>query len=166
MRLHWQAIPDVVVVVVGTNAEVESEGFDRTSLGLPGRQDELVSAVAAVQPRTVVVVNAGAPVLLPWANEVAAVLVSWFPGQEAGRALGDVLSGAVEPGGRLPVTWPSAEETLPSVTPMNGELSYDEGLLVGYRWYLSTGRDPLFPFGTGWATRRGRTREWRWMATP
>jgi beta-glucosidase len=140
---------DVVVVVVGTNAEVESEGFDRTSLGLPGRQDELVSAVAAVNPRTVVVVNAGAPVLLPWANEVAAVLVSWFPGQEAGRALGDVLSGAVEPGGRLPVTWPSAEETLPAVTPMNGELSYDEGLQVGYRWYLSTGRDPLFPFGHG-----------------
>ncbi len=140
---------DVVVVVVGTNAEVESEGFDRDSLGLPGRQDELVSAVAAVNPRTVVVVNAGAPVLLPWANEVAAVLVSWFPGQEAGRALGDVLSGAVEPGGRLPVTWPSAEDGLPAVTPVNGELPYDEGLLIGYRWYLSTGRDPLFPFGHG-----------------
>jgi beta-glucosidase len=140
---------DVVVVVVGTNAEVESEGFDRDSLGLPGRQDELVSAVAAVNPRTVVVVNAGAPVLLPWANEVAAVLVSWFPGQEAGRALGDVLSGAVEPGGRLPVTWPSAEDGLPAVTPVNGELPYDESLLIGYRWYLSTGRDPLFPFGHG-----------------
>ena len=140
---------DVVVVVVGTNEEVESEGFDRTSLELPGRQDELVSAVAAVNPRTVVVVNAGAPVLLPWANEVAAVLVSWFPGQEAGQALGDVLSGAAEPGGRLPVTWPNTEEGLPSVQPMNGELPYDEGLLIGYRWYLATGRTPLFPFGHG-----------------
>ena len=140
---------DVAVVVVGTNEEVESEGFDRTSLELPGRQDELVSAIAAVNLRTVVVVNAGAPVLLPWANEVAAVLVSWFPGQEVGHALGEVLSGAVEPGGRLPVTWPSAEQRLPSVTPVNGELLYDEGLLIGYRWYLSTGREPLFPFGHG-----------------
>ena len=91
---------DVVVVVVGTNEEVESEGFDRTSLALPVRQDELVSAVAAANPRTVVVVNAGAPVLLPWSDEVAAVLVSWFPGQEFGNALADVLTGTVEPGGR------------------------------------------------------------------
>ena len=104
---------DVAVVVVGTNEEVESEGFDRTSLALPGRQDELVRAVAAANPRTVVVVNSGAPVLLPWADEVAAVLVSWFPGQEFGNALADVLTGVVEPGGRLPVTWPASEEGLP-----------------------------------------------------
>jgi beta-glucosidase len=140
---------DVAVVVVGTNEEVESEGFDRTSLALPGRQDELVSAVAAANPRTIVVVNSGAPVLLPWADEVAAVLVSWFPGQEFGNALGDVLTGAVEPGGRLPVTWPSSEEGLPSVKPVNGELPYDEGRLIGYRLYLATGRTPLFPFGHG-----------------
>ena len=140
---------DVAVVVVGTNEEVESEGFDRTSLALPGRQDELVSAVAAANPRTVVVVNSGAPVLLPWADEVAAVLVSWFPGQEFGNALADVLTGVVEPGGRLPVTWPASEEGLPSVTPVNGELPYDEGLLIGYRWYLATDRTPLFPFGHG-----------------
>jgi beta-glucosidase len=137
------------VVVVGTNEEVESEGFDRTSLALPGRQDELVSAVAAANPRTLVIVNSGAPVLLPWADEVAAVLVSWFPGQEFGNALADVLTGTVEPGGRLPVTWPASEEGLPSVQPVNGELPYDEGLLIGYRWYLSTGRDSLFPFGHG-----------------
>ena len=140
---------DVAVVVVGTNEEVESEGFDRTSLALPGRQDELVSAVAAINPRTVVVVNSGAPVLLPWANDVAAVLVSWFPGQEFGNALADVLTGAVEPGGRLPVTWPASEEGLPPVTPVNGELPYDEGLLIGYRWYLATDRTPAFPFGYG-----------------
>jgi beta-glucosidase len=140
---------DVAVVVVGTNEEVESEGFDRTSLALPGRQDELVSAVAEANPRTVVVVNSGAPVLLPWADSVAAVLVSWFPGQEFGNALGDVLTGSVEPGGRLPVTWPSSEEGLPTVTPVNGELPYEEGLLIGYRWYLAAGRTPLFPFGHG-----------------
>jgi len=140
---------DVAVVVVGTNEEVESEGFDRTSLALPGRQDELVRAVAAENPRTVVVVNSGAPVLLPWVSEVAAILVSWFPGQEFGHALADVLSGAVEPGGRLPVTWPASEEGLPAVTPVNGELSYAEGLLIGYRWYLATDRTPAFPFGHG-----------------
>jgi beta-glucosidase len=84
---------DVAVVVVGTTEEVESEGFDRADLALPGRQDELVRAVAAVNQRTVVVVNAGAPVLLPWADEVAAVLLAWFPGQEFGNALADVLFG-------------------------------------------------------------------------
>jgi beta-glucosidase len=105
--------------------------------------------VAAVNPRTVVVVNSGAPVLLPWIDEVATVLVSWFPGQEFGNALADVLTGTVEPGGRLPVTWPASEEGLPSVTPVNGELPYDEGLLIGYRWYLATGRTPAFPFGHG-----------------
>jgi beta-glucosidase len=140
---------EIALVVIGTNEEVESEGFDRTSLALPGRQDELVSAVASANPRTIVVVNSGAPVLLPWADEVAAVLVSWFPGQEFGNAVGDVLTGVVEPGGRLPVTWPSSEDELPSVTPVNGELPYDEGLLIGYRWYLATGRTPLFPFGHG-----------------
>lgn len=140
---------DIAVVVVGTNQEVESEGFDRTGLALPGRQDELVSAVAAANPRTVVIVNSGAPVLLPWADQVAAVLVCWFPGQEFGNALADVLIGTVEPGGRLPVSWPASEEGLPSVQPVDGELPYHEGLLIGYRWYLSTGRDPLFPFGHG-----------------
>jgi len=98
------AASDVAVVVVGTTAEVESEGFDRTSLALPGRQDELVLAVAKANPRTVVVVNSGAPVLLPWADEVAAVLLTWFGGQEYGHALADVLLGDAEPGGRLPTT--------------------------------------------------------------
>ena len=104
---------DVAVVVVGTTEEVESEGFDRTSLALPGRQDELVRRVAQANPATVVVVNAGAPVLLPWADEVAAILVAWFPGQEFGDALADVVLGGSEPGGRLPTTWPSGEDGLP-----------------------------------------------------
>ena len=143
------ASSDVAVVVVGTTAEVESEGFDRTSLALPGRQDELVRKVAAANPRTVVVVNSGAPVLLPWAGEVAAVLLTWFGGQEFGNALADVLLGEAEPGGRLPTTWPASEEGLPSAQPDDGVLSYTEGLFIGYRAFDRDGREPLFPFGHG-----------------
>ena len=143
------ASSDVAVVVVGTTAEVESEGFDRTSLALPGRQDELVRKVAAANPRTVVVVNSGAPVLLPWAGEVAAVLLTWFGGQEFGNALADVLLGEAEPGGRLPTTWPASEEGLPSAQPEDGILNYTEGLFIGYRAFDRDRREPLFPFGHG-----------------
>ena len=141
---------DVAIVVVGTSEEVESEGFDRTSLALPGRQDELVRRVAAACPRTVVVVNAGSPVLMPWTEQVAAVLVTWFPGQEFGNALGDVVLGRVEPGGRLPTTWPVDESApLPTTTPSAGVLPYDEGLHVGYRRFLRDGVEPAFWFGHG-----------------
>jgi beta-glucosidase len=143
------ASSDVAVLVVGTTAEVESEGFDRTSLALPGRQDELVRKVAAANPGTVVVVNSGAPVLLPWAGEVAAVLLTWFGGQEFGNALADVLLGEAEPGGRLPTTWPASEEGLLSAHPDDGILSYAEGLFIGYRAFDRDGREPLFPFGHG-----------------
>ena len=140
---------EVAVVVVGTTEEVESEGFDRDSLALPGRQGELVRAVAQANARTVVVGNAGAPVLLPWLAEVPAVLLAWFPGQEFGHALADVLLGVVEPGGRLPTTWPVSEGDLPSTRPVDGVLAYDEGLFVGHRAYDRDGRDPLLPFGHG-----------------
>jgi beta-glucosidase len=143
------AASDAAVVVVGTTAEVESEGFDRTTLALPGRQDELVRQVLAANPRTVVVVNSGAPVLLPWAQDAPAVLLSWFGGQEYGDALADVLLGDVEPGGRLPTTWPASEEGLPSAQPVDGVLTYREGLFIGYRAYDRDGREPLFPFGHG-----------------
>jgi beta-glucosidase len=143
------AASDVAVVVVGTTAEVESEGFDRTSLSLPGRQDELVRQVIAANPRTVVVVNSGAPVLLPWARDAGAVLLSWFGGQEFGNALADVLLGDVEPCGRLPMTWPTSEEGLPSTGPSDGVLDYREGLFIGYRAFDRDGREPLFPFGHG-----------------
>lgn len=139
---------DVAVVVVGTTEEVESEGFDRTTLALPGHQDELVSRVAAVNPRTVVVVNAGSPVLMPWIEEVTAVLLTWFPGQQAGAALADVLLGVAEPGGRLPTTWPRRPEDCPALgtTPVDGVLDYAEGVFVGYRGWRA---EPLFPFGHG-----------------
>ena len=141
---------DVAVVVVGTTEEVESEGFDRVSLALPGRQDELVRRVAAVNPRTVVVVNAGAPVLMPWLGDVQAVLLTWFPGQEFGNALADVLLGIREPGGRLPTTWPVDEKApLPGVRPREGVLEYTEGLHVGHRRFLREGIEPAFWFGHG-----------------
>jgi beta-glucosidase len=142
---------DVAVVVVGTTEDVESEGFDRTSLALPGRQDELVARVAAANPRTVVVVNAGSPVLMPWADDVAAILLTWFPGQEAGNALADVLLGVAEPGGRLPTTWPRRAEDCPilATTPVHGAVEYAEGVFIGYRAWERAGATPLFPFGHG-----------------
>ncbi|TDD69910.1 beta-glucosidase [Jiangella aurantiaca] len=142
---------DAVLVVVGTSADDESESFDRTTLALPGRQDELVRAVAAANPRTVVAVTAGAPVLLPWRDDVAAVLLTWFGGQELGHALADVLLGVREPGGRLPTTWPAAEADVPvrSTTPADGRLAYDEGIHVGHRAWLRAGRAPAYPFGFG-----------------
>ncbi|MFJ6717535.1 beta-glucosidase [Streptomyces sp. NPDC091259] len=142
---------DTAVVVVATTERVESEGFDRKDLRLPGRQDELVRAVAAVNPNTVVVVNAGSPVELPWRDDVAAVLLTWFPGQEGGAALADVLLGEAEPGGRLPTTWPAvlADAPVTEVTPTEGRLEYREGLLVGHRAYEALGVAPAYPFGHG-----------------
>jgi len=142
---------DVAVVVVGTTEQIESEGFDRTTLALPGNQEALVRAVAAVNPRTVVVVNSGGPVLMPWRDEVAAVLVTWFPGQEFGNALADVLLGEAEPGGRLPTTWPVREEDVPvlSTQPVDGRLVYAEGLHIGYRAWARAGVAPAYPFGHG-----------------
>lgn len=141
---------DTAVVMVATTDQVESEGFDRTDLGLPGRQDELVRAVAAANPNTVVVVNSGSPVELPWREDVAAVLLSWFPGQEGGAALADVLTGTHEPGGRLPTTWGSlADAPVTQVVPVDGELPYSEGVFIGYRAWEKAGRTPSYPFGHG-----------------
>lgn len=142
---------DTAVVVVATTERVESEGFDRRDLALPGRQDDLVRAVATANPNTVVVVNAGSPVELPWRDEVAAVLLTWFPGQEGGAALADVLLGHAEPGGRLPTTWPArfADAPVTEVIPTVGRLEYTEGLFIGYRAYEQQGIAPAFPFGHG-----------------
>ncbi|GHJ37882.1 beta-glucosidase [Streptomyces sp. TS71-3] len=141
---------DAAVVVVATTERVESEGFDRADLALPGRQDDLVRAVAAANPNTVVVVNAGSPVELPWRDEVAAVLLSWFPGQEGGAALADVLLGTAEPGGRLPTTWGALRDApVTQVTPVDGELPYREGVFIGYRAWQRAGRAPVYPFGHG-----------------
>ncbi|MBC9724132.1 glycoside hydrolase family 3 protein [Streptomyces sp. TRM68367] len=141
---------DTAVVVVATTERVESEGFDRKDLRLPGRQDDLVRAVAAANPNTVVVVNSGSPVELPWREEVAAVLLSWFPGQEGGAALADVLTGAQEPSGRLPTTWGTLDDApVTRVAPESGELPYEEDVFIGYRAWEKEGRTPAYPFGHG-----------------
>lgn len=146
------AVADVAVVVVGTTDEWESEGYDRADLLLPGRQDELVRRVCAANPRTVVIVNAGAPVQLDWAEQPAALLMGWLGGQEMAPALADVLFGEAEPAGRLPVTMPLRIEHTPAFGAFPGEnhhVSYAEDLLVGYRWYDSRYLPVAFPFGHG-----------------
>lgn len=143
---------DAAIVVVGSAELTESEGFDRATLSLPGHQDELVSRVAAANGNTIVVINSGMPVLTPWAGQVTAIVHAWLPGQAFGDALADVLLGAAEPGGRLPVTLPAAEQDGPvlhAVPAPDGTLRYAEGLLVGYRGYDSRGTAPRYPFGHG-----------------
>jgi beta-glucosidase len=143
---------DAVVLVVGTDNDWETEGNDRESMALPPPQDELVRAVAAVNPRTVVVINAASPVEMPWADDVAAIMQAWFPGEEWGNALADVLSGDVSPSGKLPTTIPVRLEDTPAFTNYPGErghVRYGEGVFVGYRWYDTRKIAPRFCFGHG-----------------
>ena len=143
---------EVAVVVVGTNADWETEGEDRDDMHLPGAQDELVRRIAAVNPRTVVVVNAGSPVSMPWLGEVAAVMQVWFPGEAFGEALADMLLGVAEPGGRLPLTIPrqlSDTPAFPYHPGRDGKAVYGEGLLFGHRWYDAHAIEPAFAFGFG-----------------
>ena len=142
------------VAVVVVSDDTESEAADRPSLNLPSAQDELISAVAAANPHTVVVVNAGAPVAMPWLPAVAGVLDTWYPGQTSGTALASVLFGQTDPGGHLPVTFPASLSQVPASTtaqfPGNGStVQYSEGVDVGYRWYDAKSIAPLYPFGFG-----------------
>jgi beta-glucosidase len=143
---------DVVIAAVGDGMGDETEGGDRPSLALPGRQDEIIRAALAVNPRVVVVTTTGAAVAMPWLDKVPAVLHAWFPGQEAGTAMADVLLGEVSPSGKLPVTFPKRLEDEPSFgnyPGKNGAVEYQESILVGYRWYDTRRIEPLFPFGHG-----------------
>jgi beta-glucosidase len=146
------ASADVAIVVVGNDDVLEAEGHDRKTVALAGRQDELVERVVAANPRTVVVVNAGCPMELPWADKVPAIIYAWLPGQEFGHALADVLLGLAEPGGRLPVTIARRAADYPAydTTPgANEELVYSDGVNVGYRGFDAAGVEPLFAFGHG-----------------
>jgi beta-glucosidase len=144
---------ELAIVVVGTNSQVESEGFDRKNLDLPGRQDELVEAVVAANPNTIVVVNSGSPVLMPWRHKVKAVLLTYFGGQEMGNGLVDMLTGVTEPGGRLPTTWPDKLEDVPVTNYEASEpgnyVNYSEGIHIGYRAWLKAGTKPAYEFGFG-----------------
>lgn len=145
------AAADVAVVVV---SRADSEGIDHATLG-PGPQAEnILDAVASAQPRTVLVLNSGTPLVLRAMDRVPAVLQTWYPGEAAGSALADVLFGDVNPSGKLPVTFPRRIEDLPTAAVdrfpgAGGHVRYDEGLLTGYRWYASKGIDPMFAFGHG-----------------
>lgn len=146
------AAADVAIVVVGTNDDWETEGEDRSTLALPGEQDALVSAVLAANPNTIVVVNTGSPVTMPWVDDAPAILQSWFGGQEMAPALVDVLTGAADPGGRLPTTFPASIRQTPSYGNFpgdNGRTPYAEGIFMGYRWYDARELEPLFAFGHG-----------------
>ena len=140
--------------VVVVSDDTESEAADRASLNLPSAQNELISAVAAANPHTVVVVDAGAPVVMPWLNQVASVVDAWYPGESNGTALAAVLFGQVDPSGHLPVTFPTDLSQVPASTPsqfpgVDGQVQYSEGIDVGYRYYDAKNETPLFPFGYG-----------------
>jgi beta-glucosidase len=142
---------DVAVVFVGAS---ESEGADLSSITLPGQENQLISAVAAANPRTIVVLNTGSAVTMPWLNQVAGVFEAWYPGQEDGNAIAALLFGDVNPSGKLPVTFPASLADVPASTTAQwpgsgGTVQYSEGVDVGHRWHDAKSISPLFPFGFG-----------------
>ncbi|MBV1705920.1 MAG: glycoside hydrolase family 3 C-terminal domain-containing protein [Hyphomicrobiales bacterium] len=143
---------DVALVFAGLSADWDSEGIDRPNLDLPGGQNELIAAVAAANTHTVVVLQSGCPVTMPWLDAVKGLVQAWYPGQEAGHAIADVLLGHAEPGGRLPQTFPQRLEDDPAFLNYPGEaghVRYGEGIFIGYRFYEKRAIKPLFPFGFG-----------------
>ena len=144
---------DVALVFVGHNNSIETEGSDRESLELPENQVRLLRAVAAANPRTVVVLNSGAPVLVDkWLSQAPALLETWFAGSETGNAVADVLFGDADPAGRLPMTWPKRWEDSPAFANYpgkDGKVSYAEGIFVGYRHFDTKKIEPQFAFGHG-----------------
>ncbi|MCK6627963.1 MAG: glycoside hydrolase family 3 C-terminal domain-containing protein [Anaerolineae bacterium] len=146
------ATADVAVICAGLTGEWDSEGQDRPHMDLVGRQNELIARVAAANPRTVVVLQTGGPVTMPWLDQVAGVMQAWYPGQECGNAIADVLFGEVNPSGKLPQTFPVRLEDNPAFINYpgeNGRVRYGEGIFVGYRYYEKKRIEPLFPFGLG-----------------
>ena len=143
---------DVALVFLGSNPDWESEGRDRKSMQLPGEQEGLIARVAEVNPNTIAVVNAGSPTAMEWAEKVPGVLQLWYPGQEGGQAIVDVLLGDADPGGRLPTTFPRRLEDDPAFLHYPGErgqVAYGEGIFVGYRGYEKKKVEPRFCFGHG-----------------
>jgi len=143
---------DAVIAVVGLNADWETEGYDRTTLALPGRTDELVSKVAAVSRKMIVVTQSGSSITMPWVDSVPALVHTWYLGNSTGDAIADVLFGKHNPSGKLPLTFPKAEEDVPSYGHFhseNGKVRYAEDIFVGYKHYQHRKISPLFAFGHG-----------------
>ena len=145
------AAADAAVVVAGLTFNDEGEGLithgDRDSLAMPGTQDQLIAAVAALNPRTVVVLEGSGALLMPWKDSVAAILMAWYPGEQGGNAIADVLFGDVNPSGKLPVSFPLAESDLPPFDNVSHAVTY--GYYHGYRYLERNNVAPLFPFGFG-----------------
>ena len=143
--------------VIAFGIRVEGEGFDSADLTLPWGQDAVIDAVAGVNPNTIVVLETGNPVSMPWRDKVKAIVQAWYPGQAGGQAIAEVLTGAVNPSGRLPVTFPAGlaqtpRPDLPGLgTPWGTPttIDYTEGAEIGYRWFAKTGAKPLYAFGHG-----------------
>jgi beta-glucosidase len=164
ITLGWQPPADLLgqAVAAAKKADVavvfasdfETEGADLTTIDLPASENALISAVAAANPNTVVVLNTGSAVTMPWVDQVKGVLEAWYPGQDDGNAIAAVLFGDTDPSGKLPVTFPQSLSQVPASTAaqwpgVGGQVQYSEGVLVGYRWYTTQGITPLFPFGYG-----------------
>ena len=143
---------DDVILIVGTNSDWETEGNDRADFNLPANQNQLIEAILEANQNTVVVINTGSPIHMPWEKKAKAIIQTWFAGQEFGNALVDILSGEVNPSGKLPTTFPVKIEDTPAYKNYPGknlQMNYDEKLLVGHRWYESNSIKPLFCFGHG-----------------
>ena len=143
---------DEVILLVGTNSDWETEGNDRTEFNLPGDQNRLIEQVLDINPNAVIVLNTGSPVNMPWVNKAKSILQSWYAGQEYGNALFEILTGLVNPSGKLPTTFPKCIEDTPAYECYPGEnlqMNYDEKLFVGYKWYDKKKIEPLFHFGHG-----------------
>ena len=143
---------DDVILIVGTNSDWETEGNDRADFNLPANQNQLIEAILEANQNTVVVINTGSPIHMPWEKKAKAIIQTWFAGQEFGNALVDILSGEVNPSGKLATTFPVKIEDTPAYKNYPGknlQMNYDEKLLVGHRWYESNSIKPLFCFGHG-----------------
>jgi beta-glucosidase len=145
---------DLVIVFA---IRVDSEGFDDPDLSLPWGQDEVIEAVTAANPNTIVVLETGNPVLMPWRDRVKAIVEAWYPGQAGGRAIAEVLTGEINPSGRLPLTFPAdlAQTPRPELPGLGtawgtpNRIEYSEGAEIGYRWFAQKRQEPLYPFGHG-----------------
>ncbi|KAF7324757.1 Glycoside hydrolase family 3 protein [Mycena kentingensis (nom. inval.)] len=143
---------DVVIAVVGLNADWETEGYDRKTLSLPGRTDELISKVIDANPNIVVVTQSGSSILMPWADKVSSLVHAWYLGNATGDAIADILFGKKNPGGKLSLTFPAAEQHVPAYGHFhfeNGKVRYGEDLFVGYKHYHQRNIKPAFAFGHG-----------------
>ena len=150
--LEVASAADQVILIVGTNSDWETEGNDRSDFNLPVNQNHLIEEVLRVNPNTLVVLNTGSPVKMPWADKAEAIMQTWFAGQEFGNALVDIITGEINPSGRLPTSFPKNIEDTPAFNSYPGkdlQMHYDEKLLVGYRWYDKKNIKTLFPFGHG-----------------